>query len=201
MFRKIAFGIAIVSLASAAVAVGVTDTDPAKVPAGAYVFDGSHTSAAARVSHLGFTATTVMFDKIDGGFTYDPAKPETSKLNVTIDTSTLSSGFALRDTHLKGEKWFNTMAHPTITFTADRLVMTGVNTADIPGNLTILGVTKPITLKAKFNGVGENMRKAVTVGLEATTTLKRSDFGMTSSIPAIGDEATIQIDVEATKQQ
>lgn len=200
MFKKAALGFAIVSLASAATAIGVTDVDPAKVPAGAYVFDGSHTSAAARVSHLGFTATTVMFDKIEGGFAYDPAKPEASKLNVTIDTTSLSSGFALRDTHLKGEKWFNVEAHPTITFTADSLVMTGANTADVPGDLTILGVSKPITLKAKFNGVGENMRKAVTVGLEATTTLKRSDFGMTSSIPAIGDEAVIQIDVEATKQ-
>jgi len=200
MIRKTALVLAIAGLTSAATAAGVTDINPANVPAGAYVLDPSHTSAAARVTHLGFSSTTVMFDKIEGRFTYDPAKPEMSQLSVTIDASTLSSGFALRDTHLKGEAWFNAAAHPTIAFTADRLVKTGTNTADIPGNLTIRGVTKPVTLKAKFNGVGENMRKAVTVGLEATTRLKRSDFGIASNIPAIGDEAVIQIDVEATKQ-
>jgi polyisoprenoid-binding protein YceI len=201
MLYRAAFGAALLSLSSAVVAVGVTSTDPTEVPAGTYTLDPTHTSAAARVSHLGFTSTTVMFDTIEGTLTYDPADPESSTLNVTIDTNSLSSGFATRDEHLKGENWFNTAAYPSMTFTSDRLVQTGPTSAVVIGELTMRGVTKRVSLDVDFLGLGDNMRNRTTVGFSATTALKRSDFGLTSSIPAIGDEAVIQIDVEAVKDQ
>jgi polyisoprenoid-binding protein YceI len=191
---------ALACLATGSLAAGVSGSDPSVVPAGTYLLDPSHTSTAARVVHFGFSKTTVMFDKVEGSFSYDPAKPEASKLNVTIDTASLSSGFALRDTHLKGDKWFNVAAHPTISFASSQLTRTGPATADLAGNLTIMGISKPVLLKVKFNGVGESMTKKTTVGFEATTSLKRSDFGMTAFAPAIGDTVDILIDVEATRQ-
>lgn len=180
-------------------AAGATSAaaDYRTVQAGTYVIDGTHTAAIARVSHLGFSTTTVAIDKIEGEVAFDPARPDQVKLDVRLAADSLSSGYALRDTHLKGANWFDVANHPELRFVADKLVKTGEDTVNIVGALTMRGVSRPVTLEAKLNKVGQNMAKRPTVGISAIAAIKRSDFGMTASLPGVGDEVELLIDVEA----
>lgn len=195
----IAPAIAIAALAAPLGAAKET-ADPAAVQAGTYAVDNTHATVLAKVSHLGFSTNTVRFDTINGTVTYDPAKPEASKTDITIDTTTLNSGFGKRDEHLKGAQFFNVAAFPSATFKADKLVKTGADTADLPGQLTLLGVTKPVTLKVKFNGFGKGMDGAPRIGFAATGAIKRSDFGMKAFIPAVGDDVALAVDLELARK-
>ncbi|WP_068076553.1 YceI family protein [Novosphingobium lentum] len=186
--------------ASTSIAMGVEGIDPAAVPAGSYSADLSHTSVLASIAHMGFTHTNVNFRKLDGHFTYDPAHPEASSLDVTIDTNSLDSGWAARDTDLKGAKFFNVAAFPTMTFHSQKLTKTGATTARIDGQLTVLGVTKPVALAVTFNGVGKGMDGIARAGFSAHTSLKRSDFGMTTFLPVVGDDVAIDIEAEFSKK-
>lgn len=186
--------------ATAAIAMGVESSDPLAVPAGNYAIDPSHTSAAASVVHMGFSKTTVSFGKVSGTYTYDPAKPEASTLEVSIDAGSLNSGWAARDAHLKSPEFFNVAAFPNVTFKSDKLEKTGANTANVAGNLTLLGVTKPVTLAVTFNGVGKGMDGIVRTGFAAITSFKRSEFGMKTFLPAVGDDVSIVIEAEFAKK-
>ncbi len=174
-------------------------TDPATVAAGHYVLDGHHTSIAARINHMGFSTVTVNFPKSEGSFDYDPAHPETSKLDVTTYVTALSSGFGMRDGHLKDAGFFNAVAFPTIHFSADHLARVDVTHATVDGQLTLLGITKPVTLNVTFVGGGTGMMGDTRAGFSATAVLHRSDFGMTAFLPGVGDEVDLQIDSEFAK--
>lgn len=174
--------------------------DPAAVSAGTYVVDNTHATVLAKIGHLGFSINTVRFDTVNGTVSYDPAKPEASSADITIDTTTLNSGFGKRDEHLKGAQFFNVAAFPNATFKADKLVKTGADTADLPGQLTLLGVTRPVTLKVKFNGFGKGMDGQPRIGFAATAQLKRSDFGMKAFVPAVADEVAIEVDLELSRK-
>ena len=152
-------------------------------------------SASSNVS-----TNTVRFDNVSGSVSYDPAKPAASTADITIDTTTLNSGFGKRDDHLKSKDFFNVAAFPTASFKASTLVKTGADTADLPGQLTLLGVTKPVTLKVKFNGFGKGMDGAPRIGFAATGAIKRSDFGMKTFIPAVGDDVALEIDLELARK-
>ncbi len=174
--------------------------DPAAVLAGTYAVDNTHATVLAKVDHLGFSVNTVRFDTINGAVTYDPAKPEASKADITIDTTTLNSGFGKRDDHLKSAQFFNVAAFPSATFKADKLFKTGADTADLAGQLTLLGVTKPVTLKVKFTGFGKGMDGAPRIGFAAKAAIKRSDFGMKAFVPAVGDDVALEIDLELARK-
>lgn len=174
--------------------------DPAAVPAGTYTVDNTHATVLGKTMHLGFSVNTVRFDTINGSVTYDPAKPEASTADITIDTTTLNSGFTPRDNHLKGAQFFNVAAFPNATFKADKLVKTGADTADLPGQLTLLGVTRPVTLKVKFNGFGKGMDGQPRIGFAATGAIKRSDFGMKAFVPAVGDDIALEVDLELARK-
>lgn len=174
--------------------------DPAAVPAGTYVVDNTHATVLGKTMHLGFSTNTIRFDTINGSVTYDPAKPEASTADITIDTTTLNSGFTPRDNHLKGAQFFNVAAFPNASFKADKLVKTGTDTADLPGQLTLLGVTKPVTLKVKFNGFGKGMDGQPRIGFAATGAIKRSDFGMKAFVPAVGDDIALEVDLELARK-
>lgn len=188
------------SLAGQAATAAVETKDSAAVAAGTYEMDQSHASVAAKVDHLGFSTTTVRFAKLAGQLSYDPARPEASTVEVTIDTASLTSDWAARDAELKSPAFFNTAKFPTAKFTASSLTKTSASTAKVSGQLTLLGVTKPVQLDIKLLGSGTGMMGDRRIGFAGQTRIKRSDFGMTTFLPAIGDEVEIVIDVEFTKK-
>ncbi len=178
----------------------ITSRDPAGVPAGHYNVDPTHTSIQARIDHMGFSSTTVAFDKVSGGFDYDPARPDQSQLSISVDPAALSSGFDKRDSDLKGPGFFNVASFAAITFTSAHLTPVDATHATIEGALTLLGVTKPVTLNVTFNGTGTGMMGDTRAGFQATATLLRSDFGMKTFLPAVGDQVTLLIDAEFAKK-
>ena len=188
------------ALAGSPVLAGVTSQDPSAVAAGHYEVDPTHTSVLARVNHLGFSTTTVAFDKVSGGFDYDPAKAEQSQLSITVDATALNSGFEPRDKDLKGPGFFNVTAFPTISFKSSHLVRVDATHAKVEGDLTLLGVTRPVTLDVTFNGGGTGMMGDTRAGFQASATVLRSDFGMKTYLPAIGDEVHLLIDAEFAKK-
>lgn len=168
---------------------------------GTYDIDPSHAHAGFTVSHLGFTAQNGQFDTISGKLTLDPANPKNSSVNITIDAASIDSGWDARDDHLRNEDFFNVDKYPEITFVSTQVKPTGKKTAIVTGNLTILGISKPVDLQITLNKAAPHPFKKdkFLVGFSGTATIKRSDWGMTRSIPGVGDEVKIRIEVEAFK--
>jgi len=163
-----------------------------------YVIDPTHTHVAFKIDHLGFSRVLGYFADVSGTLTFDPANIDASKLNVTIKPDTLNTNLAQRDTDVKGADWLNTAEFDTITYVGKKFAKTDEAHGTIEGDLTLHGVTKPVTLSVTLNKSGEHpMTKAQAVGFDATATLKRSDFGVTTYIPYIGDEIKIDISLEA----
>lgn len=179
---------------------GVESADATKVQAGTYEMDPSHASVAARVDHLGFSSTTIRFAKLAGKLTYDPATPESSTLDVTIDTSSLSTDWAARDSELRGGGFFNTAQFPTARFTATKLTKVDASHAKVAGQLTLLGVTKPVELDVVLLGTGTGMMGDRRIGFEARGSFNRSDFGMKNFLPAVGDKVSLVIDAEFSRK-
>lgn len=184
----------------------LADETTQEIPAGAYTLDTSHASLIFRVDHLGFSKYTSKFGTFDATLQFDPAKPEASKVSAKIDPNSLTldnppEGFTEK---LRGKDWLNTKEFPKITFASTKVSVTGKNTADITGDLTLHGVTKPITLHTTFNGgyAGHPMDPRARIGFSANGTFKRSDFGITYGIPApgtkmgVGDEVEVMLEVE-----
>jgi len=189
----VALALTVVALQPAA-ASAQASTDPAKAPAGTYTVESSHTRVLFAINHMGFTTYYGDFTGVDGSLQLDPAKPSASAVLVTIPAASVSTTNAKLDGELKSAQWLDATAFPTITFKSTKVTPTGPSTADIEGDLTLHGVTKPVTLAAKFNAVGPNpMSKKVTVGFDATAHIKRSDFGVSRYVPLIGDQVDVII--------
>jgi len=182
--------------------------DVSKLPAGAYKLDPSHATLVFKVNHLGFSNYTAQFRNFTADMTLDPAQPETAKLTATVDLNSLAipappAGFI---DELLSDTWLGASITPQMKFESTSITRTGPATADIVGNLTLKGATKPVTLHATFNGgyEGHPMDPAARIGFSAHGTLKRSDFGIDIGIPAPGstmgvfDEVTIDIETEFT---
>jgi polyisoprenoid-binding protein YceI len=175
-------------------------SDAAKVPAGHYEVDPSHTSVAARINHMDFTMTTVRFLKLSGSFTYDPAQPQLSKLDVAIDAASLTSDWDARDKELRSPAFFNISTYPTIRYVATSLDKIDASHARVNGQLTLLGVTKAVAMNVTLNGGGKGMMGDQRAGFSGTLTINRSDFGMKTFLPAIGDAVDISVDAEFTRK-
>jgi polyisoprenoid-binding protein YceI len=164
-----------------------------------YTIDPSHTHILFMVNHLGLSNMIGLFTDMAGTFSFDPAHIEASKVKVTIKTASLSTQFGPRDADLKGADWFNVTEFPEMTFTGVSFSKTDDHTGTITGNLTLLGVTKPVTLHVTFNNAGLRASdKKQAAGFSATSKIKRSDFGMKTFIPYIGDEVSLIIETEGT---
>jgi polyisoprenoid-binding protein YceI len=162
-----------------------------------YTLEKPHTQIFFTVNHLGFSNSTGQFIDYNGAIDFDQAAPESSKVEATIKTASLTMANQKWDDHLKGADFFNVEKFPDITFKSTGVKKTGADTADITGDLTILGVTKPVVLATKLNKVGAHpMSGNDHVGFSATTTFKRSDFGMKYGLPNVGDDVTVRIEVE-----
>ena len=167
-----------------------------------YTFEKPHTQIIFAVGHLGFSHSHGMFTDFSGGFTFDEAAPEKSTVDVTIQTASIDMRHDKWNEHLKNADFFNVEQFPTMTFKSTAVEVTGEKTAKLTGNLTLLGVTKPVTLDVTYNksGVHPYSKKYVS-GFSATGTLNRSDFGMTYGLPGVADEVRLIIEVEGESEK
>jgi polyisoprenoid-binding protein YceI len=181
----------------------------AAAPAGQYQLDKSHASLLLRVSHLGFSTYTTRFSRFDAELTFDPANPATAQVVTTVDAKSLELDDAPPqcDSIVQGPQFLDSAKYPKIVFRSQSVRMTGEKSMEISGTLDLHGVTRPIVLTGTFNGgyAGmPNMDPHARVGFSAHGSFKRSDFGMTSYVPApgttmgVGDLIDVSIEVEFT---
>lgn len=162
--------------------------------------DSRHTFPVFEVSHLGFSTQRGRFNRVTGKITLDSAAQKGS-VEVTIDTASIDMGLEDWDKHMKSEDFFNVEKYPTMTFKSDKFVFKKGKPAEVHGELTLLGVTRPVALAVNnFNCGVHPINKKEVCGADLTTRIKRSDFGMTKFLPGIGDEIRILIPVEAFKE-
>jgi polyisoprenoid-binding protein YceI len=193
---------AVLAAAPALVAAqGAPATLPAVVQAGNYGIEPVHTRILFAVSHMGFSTWYGEFSGASGTLALDPARIGSSQVDITVPAASLNSSNATLDAELKGDKWFDVARFDTIRFHSTHVARTGENTADIAGDLTLHGVTRPVTLKAKFNAAGANpLSKAYTVGFEVAGDIKRSNFGVATYVPLIGDDVHLMISAAFEKK-
>ncbi|HAT8945087.1 TPA: hypothetical protein JBA90_15150 [Legionella pneumophila subsp. pneumophila] len=159
--------------------------------------DNQHTYVLWKVKHLGFSTQAGKW-YASGQLILDKDNPQQSKVNVTIKVDDIVTGIPELDKHLKGKLFFDTKQFPTATFASNRVEVMGKNKAKVYGMLTLHGVTKPIILNVILNKAGINLlNDRETAGFSATTSLKRSDYGIKALIPEVGDDVEIEIEAEA----
>ena len=173
--------------------------------ADAFTFDKQHTEVRFSWDHLGLSRQSGRFTDVSGSLSFDPGKPEVSAVSVEIKLASLSTGVPALDTQLlKTRDYFDAIAHPVITFTSRDIHMTGDKTADVAGELTINGVTKPATLAVHWNYLGPHPLAAINptfsgqtvAGFSARTNILRSDWEISRTIPLVSDEIRIQVETE-----
>jgi polyisoprenoid-binding protein YceI len=165
-----------------------------------YVIEPNHTLPRFEYSHFGYSIQLSRFDKTSGTITLDRAK-KTGSVDVTIDAKSVNTGVALFNEHIQGADFFDTEMFPTITYKSSKVKFEGDKVTSVEGNLTIKGVTKPVTLNViSFMCMPHPMVKKEACGATATAMVKRSDFNMAKHTPYVGDEVTLTIPVEAIKQ-
>lgn len=187
--KHIALGLAASCLSLAALA------SPAS-----YSIDPTHTFVTFEATHFGTSTNRGRFDKKEGTVTLDKAA-KTGKVDISIDTGSISTGTGPFDGHLKSKDFFNAAEFPTARFVGDKLSFAGDKVTAVEGQLTLLGKTQPVTLKASNFGCYENPRlKREVCGGDFETTIARSQWGMTYGLPGIPDNVRLVIQVEAIKQ-
>lgn len=166
-----------------------------------YSFDTAHTQILFFVDHLGFSKSQGEFHEYSGGFVFDRDHPEKSSIDVTINTASIDMDHEKWDAHMKNADFFSVKQFPTMTFKSTSIKVTGEKTAEITGDFTLLAVTKPVTLNVVYNksDIHPFSGKYVS-GFSATTTIKRSEFGMLYGLPAVGDDVEVRIEVEGVRQ-
>ena len=180
--------------------------EPAAPPAGTYRTDRAHSSLTWKVNHFGLSNYTARFAKFDATLDIDPASPQSAKVFVTVDPMSVRTDYPSTerrdfDKDLgEGANFFNAKEFARITFSSTSVERTGETTAKVTGDLTLLGVTKPLTLDVTLNGAKQHpTAQAPALGFSGVGKLKRSDFGMMFMLPLIGDEVILLIEAEFIK--
>ena len=169
------------------------------VAADSYTIDPTHTYPNFTISHLGFSTMHGRFDKTSGTVTLD-SKAKKGSIDISVETASISTGLAKRDKHLRSPDFFNAAEFPTITYKSVAVHFNGDIPSMVDGNLTISGVSKPVRLTIDAFKCGVHpMNKKNICGANATTHIKRSDFGMNYGLPAIGDDVNLTFEIEAVK--
>lgn len=164
-----------------------------------YTIDPWHTYANWSLSHLGFSTQHGRFNTTSGKITLDMAA-KSGSADISIDVASIDSGWPKRDNHLRGSDFFNVGKFSTITFKSSRFQFNGEQLAAVDGELTMLGVTKPVKLTVtQFRCAKHPMMNKPWCGAMASTSIKRSEFGLTAYVPGVGDEVNITLQVEAGK--
>jgi len=161
---------------------------------------GQHAFVNFKISHLGYSWLWGTFKDFDGSFSFDAAKPELSKVNVTLETASVDTNHAERDRHLRSDDFLNVAKHPTATFESTSVKSTGEGTADIIGNLTLNGVTKPVVIAAKFIGEGDDPWGGYRAGFEGSTTLTLKDFDIKMDLGPASQTVDLIISVEGVRK-
>jgi polyisoprenoid-binding protein YceI len=186
-----------VKLLAAAGLVAVA-TSAAAAPE-AYTLDSRHTFPAFQVRHLGISLQFGRFNKTTGKVVID-REARSGTADITIDAASIDMGIDKWDEAMRGEEWFNVAQFPAMTFKAPTVLFEGEKVAGAVGEFTLLGVTRPLTLKLDgFNCIAHPLNKKTVCGGTATATIKRSEFGLTKGLPGIGDDIMLTIPVEAFK--
>lgn len=187
----------IIALASATLlSVGVAHAEPVS-----YGIDPTHTFSRFSYVHMGLSTQLSRFNKTTGTVTLDKAA-KTGAVDVVIDMKSVDTGAAVFNGHIQGEDFLDTAKFPTATFKSTKVVFEGDKPAAVEGNLTIKGVTKPVTLKlTHFVNTEHPMMKKDAIGADASVVIKRSEFNAGKYAPAVGDDVTITVSLEALKQQ
>lgn len=197
MFRSAALGLTAALLVSAGAAQAQVTTSPAAIQAGTYKLDPTHGKITWSVTHFGFSTYVGQFSHVDATLKLDPKTPAASTLDVAVDANSLGTLNPALDTHLKSKDFLDVATFPTATFKATKVTLTGGKTADIAGDLTLHGVTRPVVVHATFNQAGVNpLDKKYELGFAGTAEIVRSDFGIKSYVPAISDNVTLTIEAE-----
>jgi len=187
--NRLALVFALSALSAAAVAAPET-----------YNIDPDHTAARFEYSHLGYSNQLHRFDRTSGKIVLDRAA-HTASVDVTIDAKSVNTGLAILNQVIQGEAYFDTAAHPTISFKSSKVRFEGDKPVAVEGNLTMKGVTRPVTLTvASFHAMPNPFVKKDAIGANAVAKIKRSDYNMGKSAPAVSDEVTLSIAVEAFKE-
>lgn len=189
---------AVLALAATAVGAQTTpppaNTNPAMVQPGTYKVDPSHSRVIFSVLHMGFTNYAGVFATAEGTAMFDPKNATLDKLDVSVPVTSVITGNARLDGELKSKDWLDADQFPMLKFHATKVTPAGPGKADVMGDLTMHGVTLPMTLHATFVGSGANaMSKAYTVGFQATGVVKRSAFGVKTYVPLVGDDVELSI--------
>lgn len=187
--KKIATLIAALTLAAPAFAAPET-----------YNVDSTHTFARFSYSHFGMSTQLSKFNKTTGTVVLDKAA-KTGSVDVVIDTKSVDTGYDTFNEHIQGEDFLDTAKYPTATFKSTKVVFEGDKPVSVEGNLTLKGVTKPVTLTVtSFQAMPHPMLKKDAIGANAWTVVKRSEFNAGKYAPYVGDEVRIEVAIEAIKQ-
>src|SRR6202035_2376629 len=170
-----------------------------------YVFDKAHSTLGFQIRHL-FSNVPGKFDDFSGTIQFDETNPEQSSVEVNIKTASIDTGVKMRDDDLRSANFFDAAKYPATTFKSKSVKSTGKDTFDVTGDLTMHGITKEVVLKVELIGKGTGMKEgSIVSGWDATTALKRSDFGLAWSkviegTQVVGDDVNIELHVEVDKK-
>jgi polyisoprenoid-binding protein YceI len=173
----------------------------AAMPASAqtYQIDPVHSSLLFRVKHMDTAYVYGMFTSMKGTVVVDEANPARSSINIEVDANSVYTHNEQRDNHLRSPDFFNTRQFPTITFKSTQVRRINANTVQVRGDLTIRGVTRPITANVTLTGKGKNPQGKDIIGFETTFTIRRSEFGIRYGLPGLGDEVQVTLSIEAAR--
>lgn len=191
-------------LRNSALAVALALVSGSALAADPYVIDPNHTQVEFTYSHFGFSHITGRFDKVEGDFLFDAKDPTKSSIQVNIPIASITTGVKDLDDDLRTNAFFDADKFPTATFQSTAVTSSGKDKLAVAGDLTIHGVTKPVTLDVTINKTGMHpMAGRAAAGFDATATIKRSDFGIAKYTPNVSDEVQLHITMEAMvpKQQ
>lgn len=164
-----------------------------------FTIDGNHTLPRFSYSHFGYSTQLSRFDKTTGKIIID-RKAKTGSVDITVDTTSVDTGYALFNEHIQGKDFLDTATYPTATFKSSQFKFDGGKLVSVDGTLTLKGISKPLTLKVtSFHCMAHPIYLKEACGANATAVVKRTDFNMGKYAPNVSDEVTIDIPVEATK--
>ncbi|HEY0927594.1 YceI family protein [Brevundimonas sp.] len=206
LLRYAAVGVAAVALITAGgvAAQAALTRVPSEVTAGAYKLDSDHGKITWSVSHLGFSTYTGQFVNVQAELSLNTSNPSASTLTATIPLTDVMTGSQGLNGHLQTADFFDTANHPTATFVSRSVTVDAddANEATVVGDLTLRGVTRPVTIEVEFNQAGPSMGNTYKAGFDGEATIKRSDFGITYGIPmGLSDEVKLHLEGEFTLQQ
>jgi polyisoprenoid-binding protein YceI len=164
-----------------------------------YQIDPVHSSLVFRVKHMNTAYVYGMFTSMKGTVVVDEANPARSSISIEVDANSVNTHNEQRDNHLRSPDFFNTRQFPTITFKSTEVRRVNANTVQVRGDLTMRGVTRPITANVAMTGKGKNPQGRDIIGFETTFTIRRSEFGIRYGLPGLGDEVRVTLSIEAAR--